>query len=95
MAARYVNGLKFSIQDEISMHHVNSMEEAYQLAMKAEEMQNRQYNQRNRGGRRGTSTPFRGGFNSGRGENFQGSEKIIDTRKDPSNQERGRGFQRG
>ena len=37
MATRYVNGLKFSIQDELSMHHVNSMEEAYQLALKAEE----------------------------------------------------------
>ena len=65
MAARYVNGLKFSIQDELSMHRVNSMEEAYQLALKAEEKQNRQYNQRNRGGRRGTSTPFRGGSHNG------------------------------
>ena len=95
MAARYVNGLKFFIQDELSMHRVSSMEEAYQLALKAEEKHNRQYNQRNRGGRRGASTPFRGGSNNGRGENFQGFEKNIDTRQDPPNQERGRGFQRG
>ena len=74
------------------MHRVNSMEEAYQLALKAEEKKNRQYNQRNRGGRRRASTPFRGGSNNGRGENFQGFEKNIDTRKDPPNQERGRGF---
>ena len=95
MAARYINGLKFTIQDELSMHRVNSMEEAYQLALKAEEKQNRQYNQRNRGDRRGASTPFRGGSNNGRGENFQSFEKNIDTRQDPPNQERGRGFQRG
>ena len=37
MAAIYVNGLKLSIQDELSMHHVNNMEEAYQLALKAKE----------------------------------------------------------
>lgn len=44
MASRYVNGLKLSIQDELSMHHVNSMEEAYQLALKVEEKKNKQYN---------------------------------------------------
>ena len=65
MAARYINGLKFTIQDELSMHHVNSMEEAYQLALKAEEKQNRKYNQRNRGGLRGTSNPFRGSSSYG------------------------------
>ncbi len=37
MVARYVNGLKFSIQDELGMYHVNCIEEAYQLALKAEE----------------------------------------------------------
>ena len=35
--ARYVICLKFSIQDELSMHRVHNMEEAYQLALKAEE----------------------------------------------------------
>lgn len=79
MAARYVNGLKFSIQDELSMHRLNNMEETYQLALKAEEKQNRQYHQRNRGGRRGTSTPFRGGLNYGRGESSHGLEKKVDT----------------
>ena len=43
MAAIYVNGLKFSIQDELSMHRVNSMEEDYQLALKAKEKHNRKY----------------------------------------------------
>ena len=37
LAARYVNCLKFSIQDELSMHRVHNVEEAYQLALKAEE----------------------------------------------------------
>ena len=93
MAARYVNGPKFSIEDELSMHHVNSMEEAYQLALKVKEKKSRQYFQRNRGGQMGTSTPFQGGSNSGRGESSQGFEKNIDTRQDLPNQERGRGFQ--
>ena len=40
LEARYVNCLKFSIQDELSMHRVRSVEEAYQLALKAQEKQN-------------------------------------------------------
>ena len=95
MAARYVNGLKLSIQDELSMHCVNSMEEAYQLALKVEEKQNRKYFQRNRGGQRDISTPFWGVSNYGQRESSPGFEKNIDTRQDPPNQERGRDFQRG
>ena len=37
MAARYVNCLKFSIKDELSMHRVHNVEELYLLALKAEE----------------------------------------------------------
>ena len=52
LAARYVNCLKFSIQDQLSMHTVRNVEEAYQLALKAKEKKNRQFLQRNRGTRR-------------------------------------------
>jgi hypothetical protein len=65
LAASYVNCLKFSIQDELSMHRVCSVEEAYQLALKAKEKINRQFSQRNRGARRATSFASRGGFNYG------------------------------
>ena len=36
LAARYVNCLKFSILDELSMHRVHNVEEAFQLALKAQ-----------------------------------------------------------
>ena len=56
LATRYMNYLKFFIQDELSMHRVHNLEEAYQLALKVEEKQNRQFAQRNRGARRGASS---------------------------------------
>ena len=37
LAARYVKCLKFSIQYELRMHSVRSVEESYQLSLKAEE----------------------------------------------------------
>eukprot|EP01018_Ginkgo_biloba_P034936 Gb_00235 [translate_table: standard] len=37
MIARYVNGLNFSIQDELVIQHVTTMDEAYQLALRVEE----------------------------------------------------------
>ena len=35
--ARYVNSLRFDIQDELSLLSLRSIEETYQIAMKAEE----------------------------------------------------------
>ena len=35
--ARYVNGLRMEIQDEISLLSPKTIEEAYQIALKAEE----------------------------------------------------------
>jgi hypothetical protein len=76
-----VNCLKFSIQDELSMHRVLSMEEAYQLASKSEEMLNQKFYQRNRGARRVTLYTSWGGFDYGRGESSQGATKVEDTQQ--------------
>ena len=95
LAARYVNCLKFSIQDELSMHRVRNVEEAYQLALKGKEKQNRQFVQRNIGARRGTLSPSQGSFNYGRGESSQGAEKVEDSQQNNPKPPRGSGFYRG
>jgi hypothetical protein len=35
--ARYLNGLRYDIQDELSMETIRTVEDAYQMALKAEE----------------------------------------------------------
>ena len=35
--ARYINGLRYEIQDELSMMSVKTVEDAYQFSLKAEE----------------------------------------------------------
>jgi hypothetical protein len=47
--ARYINGLRYEIQDEISMATIRTVEDAYQLALKAEEKLSRKQSQRGRG----------------------------------------------
>eukprot|EP00253_Pinus_taeda_P012339 PITA_12339 len=47
--ARYINGLKYEIQDEISLLSLKTVEDAYQAALKAEEKLLRKQNQINRG----------------------------------------------
>jgi hypothetical protein len=47
--ARYINGLRYEIQDELSMMSVRTVEDAYQFALKAEEKLARKQNQRGRG----------------------------------------------
>ena len=58
------------------MHKVRSVEEAYQLALKAEEKQNQQFVERNSGARRGTSSDSQGVFNYGKGKSSQGDDKV-------------------
>jgi hypothetical protein len=48
--ARYLNGLRYDIQDELSMtDHTQTVEDAYQMALKAEEKLNCKQGQRGRG----------------------------------------------
>jgi uncharacterized protein YjbK len=47
--ARYMNGLRYKIQDEMSMMTIRTMEDAYQMALKAEEKLSRKQGQRSRG----------------------------------------------
>ena len=45
----YINGLRSRIQDEISFVKLESVEEAYQCALKAEEILSKKHEQRQRG----------------------------------------------
>jgi hypothetical protein len=47
--ARYLNGLRYDIQDELSMVTIRTVEDAYQMALKAEEKLSRKKVQRGRG----------------------------------------------
>jgi hypothetical protein len=47
--ARYINGLRYEIQDELSMMLVRTVEDAYQFVLKAEEKLARKQSQRGRG----------------------------------------------
>jgi hypothetical protein len=47
--ARYLNGLRYDIQDELSMVTIRTVEDAYQMALKAEEKLSRKQGQRGRG----------------------------------------------
>ena len=44
--ARYINGLRFGIKDEISFVKLESVEEAYQYALKDEEILTKKHEQR-------------------------------------------------
>jgi hypothetical protein len=47
--ARYLNGLRYEIQDELNLATIRTVEDAYQLALKAEEKLSRKQSQRGRG----------------------------------------------
>jgi hypothetical protein len=47
--SRYMNGLRYDIQDEMSMMTIQTIEDAYQMALKDEEKLSRKQGQRGRG----------------------------------------------
>ena len=51
--ARYINGLRPSIQEELSLVRIMSIEEAYQFSLKVEEKLNKKYDNKNSGRGRG------------------------------------------
>jgi hypothetical protein len=86
---RYINGLRYEIQDEINMMSVRTVEDAYQIALKAEEKLSRKQSQRGRGR----------SVNKGKGVAHDKAQKTKDeTEKPHSHSERGgrsRGRQSG
>ncbi|XP_057849726.2 uncharacterized protein LOC131060503 [Cryptomeria japonica] len=93
--ARYINGLKYSIQDELTLVSVESVHKCFQLALKIEEKQKRRGEQ-SKG--RGTSFRGRGRFH-GRGtfSKFQGesSNQRADNDAGGRGTFRGRGSNNG
>jgi hypothetical protein len=47
--SRYMNGLRYEIQDELNMATIRTLEDAYQLALKAEEKLSHKQSQRGKG----------------------------------------------
>jgi len=47
--AKYMNGLRYEIQDEMNMATIRTVEDAYQMALKAEEKLGQMESQRGRG----------------------------------------------
>jgi hypothetical protein len=83
---RYMNGLRYDIQDKMSMVTIRTVEDAYQMALKAEEKLSRKQSQRGRG----RSQP-RG--KSVAEDKFQKPKE--DWKKPPTQTERGGTSQRG
>lgn len=65
--ARYVSGLKFSIQDELALINLESVHQCFNLALKIEEKHKR----------RGESNKGRGSNFRGRGGRFQGRNSFF------------------
>ena len=85
--ARFMNGLRLDIQDEMSLFSPKSVEEAYQCVLKVEE----KLNMRNNSGK-GKGQAYRGnGPQTGR-EIFSVQEEERESSSQPEQPQRGRDF---
>ena len=72
--ARYINGLRPSIQEELSLVRIMSIEEAYQFALKVEEKLNKKYDHKNSG--RGRGGRSGGRFHGGRNDDQKNKDEA-------------------
>eukprot|EP00253_Pinus_taeda_P025527 PITA_25527 len=98
--ARFANGLRGEILDEISILSPQTLDEAYQFALKAEEKINWKQNAKRGGTGRGKGKVFARGRSTGSNEEGSSSKSAGTTEKDNSTREgrpaqQGRGFGRG
>ena len=79
--ARYINGLRYDIHDELSLLNLKTVEDAYQLTSKLEEKLLRKQNLKKRGKNivRGRGSPSSGGRISKDG--VQGSRNQLSQRE--------------
>lgn len=84
--ARYINGLRHSIQDELNLTTPRSVEECFQLATRAEEKVKRRQEQQARG--RGKKNRERGNFGGGRTQ-FQKHQGETSGQQQQTNEQRG------
>eukprot|EP00253_Pinus_taeda_P016521 PITA_16521 len=92
---RFVNGLRGEILDEIGILSPQTLDEAYQFALKAEEKINRKQNTKRGGGSgRGKGKIYGRGRGAGPNEEGSSSKSTGTTDKDNNNRE-GRPAQRG
>ena len=78
---RYKNGLRYEIQDEISMMSIRTMEDSYHLALKVKEKLARKQSQRGRGK---ISAP-----NKGKGFSHEKTHNSKDEAKNPPSHSEG------
>jgi hypothetical protein len=84
---RYINGLRYEIQDEISMMSIRTVEDAYEFSLNAEEKLARKQIQRGRG----TSQVS----NKGKGVSHERAQKSKDETEKPHSHSKRGGSSRG
>ena len=96
--ARYINGLRMDIQDEIIVLNPRTVEESYQLALKAEDKITRRQSNRGRGKNKGRGQQFNRGRSTNQRDRTSSSSyqgHRHDGFKERGFSPRGRGRDRG
>ena len=71
---RYLNGLKSSIQDEINMVQMTSIEEVYHFSLRVEEKMRKKFDNKNSG--RGSGGRSSGGSYSGHNDDQKNKDEV-------------------